>query len=781
MFHRHETTSQATSEPFRSARRWRRFAALLTAAILMASLTPAWHAPAQAQSAITVAIDSGTTYQTIDGFGTCVSGVEAQQPWWQQLYYDDLSASILRVDLTPRLVSPYSDFTYNSPWFHNSPALPGPEGNNVRTYTGPGDYSRSYAGRNAPIAVMKADANQNIAFFDYNQDMPKTGGAAAQAGQSRAAQLGDFKLVGSIWSPLPWVKVSSGNRIQGQSGIMPANGTPWPFIWYDNFAGGKLDVSGTPLSVFYDGTQNTSALTQFARSTAAYILGYQRSYNVRFYAISIQNELNFEQFYNSAYYPLSSQYITALKAVRAEFDKYPELRDIRIMGPEDLMGNDAYGMWEYGGPIHKNLQLLQNIQADPAAASAISFFNIHGYAGDGVSSPGATPQLWNWWANGWATSPAAGIPSNVKGFTAYNKKSWMTETSGEESSWLGSGTGFPGNSAWSIALKIHQALTTGRESAWIYWQLTDGSAVKGETLTDSTLRANSPKYVALKHFARYIRPNAVRVAANVSGSSTVNASAYVHNANKSLTLVLVNSSSSSQTMTVQLPASPAGISSLQSFTSSNNSLWQSSTVSVSSNRATVTVPGYGVTTLYGVGSSGGSGTGLRGEYFNNTTLTAPAALTRTDAQVNFDWASGSPATGVTADNFSVRWTGQVEAPVSGAYTFATTSDDGVRLWVNGQQLVNNWTDHPPTTDSGPAITLTAGQKYSITMEYYERGGGAVARLLWSYPGQAQQAIPQSRLFPATGSTGSKALDASTTSFFDVPAADGQHGGIDIGQ
>jgi hypothetical protein len=147
------------------------------------------------------------------------------------------------------------------------------------------------------------------------------------------------------------------------------------------------------------------------------------------------------------------------------------------------------------------------------------------------------------------------------------------------------------------------------------------------------------------------------------------------------------------------------------------------------------------------------GTGLRGEYFNNTTLTAPAALTRTDAQVNFDWASGSPATGVTADNFSVRWTGQVEAPVSGAYTFATTSDDGVRLWVNGQQLVTNWTDHGPTTDSGPAITLTAGQKYSVTMEYYERGGGAVARLLWSYPGQAQQAIPQSRLFPADAASG----------------------------
>jgi hypothetical protein len=150
----------------------------------------------------------------------------------------------------------------------------------------------------------------------------------------------------------------------------------------------------------------------------------------------------------------------------------------------------------------------------------------------------------------------------------------------------------------------------------------------------------------------------------------------------------------------------------------------------------------------------GNGTGLRAEYFNNRTLTAPAALTRTDATVNNDWGSGSPATGINTDNFSVRWTGQVLAPVSGTYSFSTVSDDGVRLWVNGTQIINNWTDHAPTTDNGSqTFSFTAGQKYDIRMEYYENGGGAVAKLQWSYPNQATQAIPQSQLFPAAGGTG----------------------------
>jgi hypothetical protein len=127
--------------------------------------------------------------------------------------------------------------------------------------------------------------------------------------------------------------------------------------------------------------------------------------------------------------------------------------------------------------------------------------------------------------------------------------------------------------------------------------------------------------------------------------------------------------------------------------------------------------------------------------------------TRVDSTVNFDWASNAPATGVTADNFSVRWTGQVQAPVTGSYTFATTADDGVRLWVNGQLLIDNWIDQSPTTKTSVAVPLVAGTTYDIKMEYYEHGGGAVAKLLWAYPGQTQTPIARTQLYPPAAVAG----------------------------
>jgi len=141
-------------------------------------------------------------------------------------------------------------------------------------------------------------------------------------------------------------------------------------------------------------------------------------------------------------------------------------------------------------------------------------------------------------------------------------------------------------------------------------------------------------------------------------------------------------------------------------------------------------------------------TGLTAQYFNDPGTGAHFAtlvLTRVDPAINFTW-SGAPATGVKTDNFSVRWTGRVEAPVSGTYRFSTVSDDGIRVWVNGQLVINNWTDHAPTTNTSALIALTAGTRYTLTVEYYEHTGGATARLQWSYPGQATQVIPQSRLF-----------------------------------
>lgn len=141
-----------------------------------------------------------------------------------------------------------------------------------------------------------------------------------------------------------------------------------------------------------------------------------------------------------------------------------------------------------------------------------------------------------------------------------------------------------------------------------------------------------------------------------------------------------------------------------------------------------------------------TGTGLKADYFDNKDFTNLKA-TRTDATVNFNWGKTAPAAGMGADTFSVRWTGKVQAKYSQTYTFSTTADDGVRLWVNGQLLINNWTDHAATTNSG-TITLQAGQKYDIKMEYYENSGGAVAKLLWSSASQPLQVVPQSQLYTA---------------------------------
>jgi hypothetical protein len=163
-----------------------------------------------------------------------------------------------------------------------------------------------------------------------------------------------------------------------------------------------------------------------------------------------------------------------------------------------------------------------------------------------------------------------------------------------------------------------------------------------------------------------------------------------------------------------------------------------------------------------------NGTGLRGQYYDNTNFTT-LRLTRTDATINFTW-SGSPATGVGGDTFSVRWTGQVQARFSQLYRFYTQSDDGVRLWVNGVQLVNNWTNHSSTENSG-TITLVANQKYDIVMEFYENTGSAVAKLSWSSPSQAKQIIPQSQLYPAvTAPAGPSNLTANAVSTSQINLA-----------
>jgi hypothetical protein len=137
------------------------------------------------------------------------------------------------------------------------------------------------------------------------------------------------------------------------------------------------------------------------------------------------------------------------------------------------------------------------------------------------------------------------------------------------------------------------------------------------------------------------------------------------------------------------------------------------------------------------------GGGLKGEYFNDMNFNT-LVLTRTDPQINFGWGSGSPDPLLGQDNFSAIWTGQIEAAFTETYAFYTNSDDGVRLWVDGEQLIDNWTTHSTVENSG-MIDLVAGQKYSIVLEYYEDWGAAVIELHWESPSTPKQLIPAAAL------------------------------------
>ena len=131
----------------------------------------------------------------------------------------------------------------------------------------------------------------------------------------------------------------------------------------------------------------------------------------------------------------------------------------------------------------------------------------------------------------------------------------------------------------------------------------------------------------------------------------------------------------------------------------------------------------------------------RGEYFANRTLSGTPALVRDDgnASLSFDWGSGSPggSCGLGADSFSARWTRTVSFP-SGTHRFNVTSDDGVRLYLDGALKLDKWFDQGPTTYTVD-LPLTAGN-HTLTLEYYENAGGAVAKLSWQLLGAPVEVI-----------------------------------------
>ena len=124
--------------------------------------------------------------------------------------------------------------------------------------------------------------------------------------------------------------------------------------------------------------------------------------------------------------------------------------------------------------------------------------------------------------------------------------------------------------------------------------------------------------------------------------------------------------------------------------------------------------------------------GLKAEYFANKSLEGAPVLTRVDQEVNFDWSMSNPGRGIPNDDFSARWTGKLVPNQTGKYRFGAIADDGVRVYLNGKLIAEDWTEHAPATVTGE-VMLEAGKSYDVRMDYYESKIGAVARLVWQPP------------------------------------------------
>lgn len=133
--------------------------------------------------------------------------------------------------------------------------------------------------------------------------------------------------------------------------------------------------------------------------------------------------------------------------------------------------------------------------------------------------------------------------------------------------------------------------------------------------------------------------------------------------------------------------------------------------------------------------------GLKAEYFNNEELRGPAATVRTDERINFDWGRYKPTPELNENNFSVRWTGNLTPAESGNYTLGFTADDGARVFLDNQLLVEAW-DRNPNKTVTKEIALESGRSYDLRMEYRQNNREANARLVWSYPRLAERQIEE---------------------------------------
>lgn len=406
---------------------------------------------------IKISLDPQTTYQEIEGFG----GFGAEKVWWSSppFYTDshvdkiinDLGVTILR-DNIPGNFEPEND--------NDDPNVLDLSKFNITDDTPNAD---SHLGQHLPYLKAMADAGLD-------------------------------KMIASVWSPPLWMKHINhrGNGVNSSSDPGAYSAPPY---------------TNTP-------DENTNQLKvgnyeEFAEYLVAYVKTIKAEVGIDVYAISIQNEPIFSQFYASCVYNADA-YRDLLKVVGKRFKD--EGLETKFFGQEDVA-------------IFSRIEpFINTINADPEARDYLDIFAIHNYGGDGINPADEAP-------NNWTKSRQIA--------DANGHQLWMSETSGFDDSWKG---------GFALAKSIYNALQFGNINAWVYWQMSDGS--DGALIRNGT---NTDKYYVAKHFYRYIRPGAVQIASN-SDDANVLVLAYKHEANNTSTVLFINNSTTEQIIEMPDPS-----------------------------------------------------------------------------------------------------------------------------------------------------------------------------------------------------------------------------------
>lgn len=329
------------------------------------------------------------------------------------------------------------------------------------------------------------DLDDNVAKLDYDRS-PRAAiyGEVAQdlaaRGTTDGAGAPGLRILASVWTPPHFMKDGANITNNGSDS-----------------AGGHLRM-------------DRNNVAQYARYLAAAVTAWERRFGLPIYALSIQNEPRFEQPYSSmAISP--ADYATVLAEVKAELSR--QGMATRLFGPEDV----GYGPEGDHSRIDAQLSFIRAVMEHPQASSAMDAFAIHGYGGDGIDSRGyVAPGNWKYY---W---------SNIE---QYGRPTWQTESGGGPPQGMG---------PVYFANVIFEGMSYGQISLWCNWMFSQAKPLDQHSLVGFDLNTDQPKYAVAKHFFRYIRPGARRLAVEPFDVDGVRLVAWQAPEGGPLTMVLIN-------------------------------------------------------------------------------------------------------------------------------------------------------------------------------------------------------------------------------------------------